>query len=230
MAATRFALYFAPAPDHPLWAAGCQWLQRDAALPEDAPPKPLRPRVAAPRRYGFHATFKAPFRLRAGVDEAGLLHAVRAFAARRPAFAMPPLEVATLAEFLALRPIHPVDAHHPLRRLADACVEHFEPLRAPLTAEELARREPAGMSARQRELFERFGYPYVFEEWRFHMTLTDSLGDADAADREALAGWARAHFAAALARPLRCEQLAIFVQGRADQDFTLAHRVPLCLV
>lgn len=228
MTTARFALYFAPAQDHPLWAAGCQWLQRDASLPEDALPQTLRSWIAAPRRYGFHATFKAPFRLRAGIDEASLLHAVRAFAAERPAFAMPPLEVAMLADFLALRPIHPVDGQHPLRVLADACVKRFEPLRAPPTDEELARRDPAGMSTRQRELLERFGYPYVLEEWRFHMTLSDAFRGVSKPQQDAMAAQARSHFAAALALPLHCEQLAIFVQGRADQDFRLAHRVSLC--
>lgn len=228
MTTARFALYFAPAPDHPLWAAGCQWLQRDASLPEDSPPQALRSWIAAPRRYGFHATFKAPFRLRAGIDEASLLHAVRAFAAERPAFAMPPLEVAMLADFLALRPVHAVDAQHPLRQLADACVERFEPLRAPPTDEELARRDPRGMSPRQRELFARFGYPYVLEEWRFHMTLSDSLQGVRRLQQDAMAAQARVHFAAALALPLHCEQLAVFVQGRADQAFRLAHRLPFC--
>jgi hypothetical protein len=34
----------------------------------------------------------------------------------------------------------------------------------------------AGLSARQAEHLTKWGYPYVFEDFRFHMTLTAGLG------------------------------------------------------
>ncbi|MFO0232177.1 MAG: hypothetical protein ACK51M_03795 [Burkholderiales bacterium] len=53
--APRYATYWVPAPGHPLWTAGCTWLGRD---PRDggAPGSPARGHVAAPWRYGVHAT------------------------------------------------------------------------------------------------------------------------------------------------------------------------------
>ncbi len=226
MGAPRFALYFAPAVNHPLWEAGCNWLQRDAARPERRWTPPARPWTAAPRRYGFHATLKAPFQLRDGVAEEDLLTAALAFARGQPAFDMPRLEVGMLANFLALRPVHPPAASHPLRRLADACVERFEPMRASSAPADAARRYPDALSERQRELLGLWGYPYVFEQWRFHMTLSDGFDDPKRPEAQALAEQARAHFQAALASPLRCTDLAIFIEPVPGEPFHLAHRLP----
>jgi hypothetical protein len=51
----RYAVYYAPDPQHPLAQAGCAWLGRDARAlaPLTLPACDL---VRAPWRYGFHAT------------------------------------------------------------------------------------------------------------------------------------------------------------------------------
>jgi putative phosphonate metabolism protein len=218
-AARRYAIYFAPPAGHPLWAAGCAWLGRD---PEAGTGEAPRPHRVAPRRYGLHATLKAPFALRAGAGEDELLDAVAAFAASRRPFAMPALRVATLGDFAALRPAGALDADDPLRRLADDCVAAFDAWRRPPTAQELARRSAAGLAPAQQACLARWGYPHVFEHWRFHMTLTDGLADAAVLEAELAA--ARAHFAAALAVPLACEGLALFVEDAPGADFRLARR------
>ncbi|MEI7447890.1 MAG: DUF1045 domain-containing protein, partial [Burkholderiales bacterium] len=143
-AAPRYAAYWLPATTHPLWAAGCAWLGRD---PRDGGPGsgPARPWASAPWRYGFHATLKAPCRLASGATESGWLDAVGAVAARHAAFELPALRVATLDDFLALRPVADPPADHPLRRLADDCVAGLDALRAPPEAAELARRLVPGL-------------------------------------------------------------------------------------
>jgi hypothetical protein len=222
---SRYALYFAPAADHPLWAAGCDWLGRDpatGAVTNDAAHR------RDPRRYGFHATLKPPFALRDDGAKSPLLAALSHFADEHAPFDMPPLEVATLGGFVALRP---VDAQatvpgQPLRGLADECVRLFDDFRRPPSAVEAARRIAPGLDARQREYAARWGYPHVFEHWRFHMTLSDSL-PADAggdALRATLCDDATRHFAAALAVPLRCEGLALFVEDAPGAAFRLARR------
>ncbi|MCK9686764.1 DUF1045 domain-containing protein [Scleromatobacter humisilvae] len=218
---TRYALYFAPAATHPLWIAGCDWLGRDPGSGAHGARGPHRD---DPCRYGFHATLKAPFALRDGTTRPQLLAALSHFVDERAPFAMPRLAVAALGHFLALRPAErdATAASEPLRTLADDCVRLFDDFRRPPAPAEIARRLAAGLDERQRGNVDRWGYPHVFEHWRFHMTLTDSLAD-DALRAELLADAAR-HFADALAEPLRCEGVALFVEDAPGADFQLLRR------
>jgi len=150
--------------------------------------------TAEARGYGFHATLKPPFRVQG--DTQAALQAAQDFAARTAAFALPPLQITDLDGFLALREAEPCP---PLQVLADGAVTALDPHRAPATESEIARRKPDKLSPRQREFLAFWGYPYVFAEWRFHMTLTrrltpaenaiilpavtDALGDAPAISR-----------------------------------------------
>ncbi|WP_406857676.1 DUF1045 domain-containing protein [Alsobacter sp. KACC 23698] len=177
----RYAIYFAPSPDTALWRFGSAVLGYDAATGEDMPPLALegfsqaewRDLTAEPRRYGFHATLKAPFRLADGRGEDELVETLHQFARGQTAVETG-LAVAALDAFVALVPPGRPPA---LSSLADAAVDAFEPFRAPPSPAERLRRNPDAMTPRQRELFEHFGYPYVREQYRFHMTLTGPLGD-----------------------------------------------------
>jgi hypothetical protein len=214
MNTVRHAVYWAPEAQHPLWRAGGDWLGRA--------------HTAEPSRYGFHATLKAPMALRAGAEPAAFADAVAALAARTPCFTMPSLEVAWLAGFLALRPVAPLPASHPLQQLADACVRELDPWRAATTELALLQRlARAALDAQQRELLKRWGYPHVFTHWRFHMTLTDDLLPDDLALRRRLEQQAREHFAAALAEPLTCESICLFVEPAPGEPFELTQRFPL---
>lgn len=161
-----------PARETALARFGQAWFARDA------------PCLDAPRRYGFHGTLKAPFRLAAGTGEAELLRAAGRFAAERPAFSGPALRLSVLAGFLALTPSEPSEE---LERLAADCVAAFDRFRAPAAEAELARRRRAGLSARQEALLLRWGYPYVMDAFRFHLTLTGRLDEAGLGRERALA-------------------------------------------
>jgi len=217
----RYAVYWAPPSDHPLWRAGCAWLGRD---PESGAEQAARPQRAAPRRYGFHATLKPPFALRERRTPAELDAALATLAAGLRPFRLRPLRVDVLNDFVALRPCEPVDALHPLRALADACVRELDPLRRPAGPDERARRAALALGEDERELLARWGYPWVFDAWRFHMTLTDGLPPGT--PRDALLAEAADHFAPALAEPLRCDALALFVEDTPGADFRLARRIP----
>jgi len=183
MSAPRFALYFVPERTSALYAFGAALLGYDCYLGgEVAYPADLAIDAAdwtaltqEPRRYGFHATIKAPFRLRPDRSERELEEAVHAFAAAHAP--LPPIdfEVRLLDGFVALMQARPCDA---LDRLAADCVTAFDGFRAPLMPEERARRHAAALSPAQAENLERWGYPYVFGEFRWHMTLTGRLPDA----------------------------------------------------
>ena len=217
----RYALYFAPSATHPLWAAGCDWLGRDPASGARGAGGPHR---ADPCRYGFHATLKPPFALREGATRSQLLAALSHFVDERAPFDMPALEVGTLGSFVALCPVErdATAAGQPLRQLADDCVRLFDEFRRAPSPDELARRLAAGLDAPQRANVDRWGYPHVFEQWRFHMTLSDSL--ADDAARAALQAEASRRFDDALARPLRCDGVALFVEDAPGADFQLLRR------
>lgn len=216
----RYAVYFTPAQDDELTRAAQVWLGRNAftgqALatepPPDFSPEDLFALTAEPRRYGFHATLAAPFRLRETLGESAVIDAARSFAEGWTPFAVPALTLSRIGNFYALTP---VDGDG-VAALASAVVDHFNGLRAPLSEVEIERRRPDALSARQREYLGRYGYPYVKEEFRFHMTLTGALSPQQAELVE-LALLAR--FAPLLKRPMTVGAISIFVQPRPDADF-----------
>jgi putative phosphonate metabolism protein len=223
MRGARVALYYAPSTDDPLWASGADWLGRDPRTGAARPQPPL-PGIAAltaePRMYAFHATLKPPMALRDGITWDEMVLATRAIAATVPAFDLPPLAVDSLHGFLALREAAPSPE---LQALADACVAGADHLRAPPDTEELQRRR-RGLSPAQEANLLRWGYPYVFATWRFHMTLTRRLS----AEEHALAyPAAQAWFAPALDLPRRVADIALFVQRGSGAPFVLAERIAL---
>ncbi len=216
----RAALYWAPAVHDPLWQLGCSWLGRDAetgaacAQPAMAGIDGL---TAAPRHYGFHATLRPPMRLATFWDE--FREAAAAVARSVQPFALPRLEIAELDGFLALRETEPCP---PLHALAARCVELTDRHRLRPSPEELAKRRAAGLSVAQEAMLQRWGYPYVMQEWFFHMTLTRRLA---ASERDAARHAVRAHFGAALEAPRRVTEICIFTE--AAGPFLIAERLPL---
>jgi hypothetical protein len=222
--AARFALYYAPDIDDELHQAASAWLGRDAD--SNAPcPQPDLPDGAAVTReagiYGFHATLKPPMRLREGAGWDDLLAATKALAATIPAFDLPRLRVADLHGFLALREAAPSPE---LQALADVCVAGVDHLRQLPDADELAKRRKSKLSPVMDANLIRWGYPYVFATWFFHMTLTRRLTDAE---RAIWLPAAEAHFAAAIAQPRRVRAITVFSQALPGAPFVIAVRVPL---
>ncbi|HEY8613898.1 MAG TPA: DUF1045 domain-containing protein [Roseomonas sp.] len=220
----RAALYWAPPIDDPLHRLGSAWLGRDAetgaALPQPAiPGLELHTLTTDPRGYGLHATLKPPFRL-SGSYAALREDAARLASATAP-FDLPPLAVASLSGFLALREQAPCPA---LQALADACVAALDGHRAPPTEDEIARRRPARLSPAGRYNLQRWGYHQVFGEWRFHVTLTHRLTpEQDAVIRPA----AEAMLGEAAARSRRVTELCLFTQAAPGEPFLVAERLPL---
>lgn len=224
---TRYAIYFKPDPGHALSVFGASVIGYD---PDNGADCPLHPALGAiagwremtdePRRYGFHATLKAPFRLNAACDEADLIAACDAFARTRQGAGEISLSVGEIGNFIALKPEQPSEA---LAALAADCVRFFDRFRAPLSAEERARRKPHLLTARQREQLERYGYPYVLEDFRFHMTLTGPLPDVARAEVLPIL---RALYAPQQ-RPVLIDSIAIFRQATPAERFIVIHRAAL---
>ncbi|MGY4347900.1 putative phosphonate metabolism protein [Bradyrhizobium sp. GM7.3] len=181
----RYAIYFAAGSDSALTRFGAELLGYDAytgnELPFPADASRLAPDwrdvTADPRKYGFHATLKAPMALASDRREVELVAACATFAGRARAIPVIRPVVDSISGFIAVIPGEPVGE---LQQLAADCARDFDSFRAPLSAEDRARRKPEKLSERQRHYLDRWGYPYVMEEFRFHMTLTGRL-DVEAA-------------------------------------------------
>ncbi|MEM5472317.1 DUF1045 domain-containing protein [Hoeflea sp. AS60] len=225
----RYALYFAPGPGEALADLGASWIGREAltGVAVDHPElgglsaNELASITGPARRYGFHATLKAPFRLAEGVSEADLVRAMDQFASDAVAFEIPSLVVGRLEGFLALVPGGTAPE---LNAFANLVVEAFEPLRAPLTEREIERRNPESLSSEQLKHLMRWGYPYVFDSFRFHMTLTMRLSEPDITRVETAAN---EHFAFALSGPVPVRALSLFVEPAPGAPFQIHSRTPL---
>lgn len=226
----RYALYYAPRPEEGLAAAAAEWLGwnpdsgRARALPRISSlhPDKLAETVAEPRIYGFHGTLKPPIALADGASERDFLDAVGRFATSCRALTVPSVVLAELSGFLSLVP---AERFTDLQDLADRCVVEFDEFRQPAGEAELARRRASGLSPRQEELLLRWGYPYVLDQWRFHLTLTGRIPDPE--EREAVAAILRQRFAGFLDRPLPVRDLCVFRQAVADRPFTVLARFTL---
>jgi putative phosphonate metabolism protein len=220
----RFAIYFVPPAGSALYRFGAAVLGYDCYTGEtterlrdnDLTPAAWAALTAEPRRYGFHATLKAPFRLRPELDPEDLLAGVRALAASLPTAPTLAPVVGLIGGFAA---IVPAAQSTELDRLAADCVTAFDRFRLPPTAEEREKRLAAGLSPRQAANLDRYGYPYVLEEFRFHMTLTGRIEPERRAEIHALL---QSRFARAC-RPgaIRLNRLALVRQDHPDSCFRI---------
>ncbi len=229
----RYAIYIAPPPDTPLWAFGSRVLGYDAASGNDVPGFSLpgiasatwREMTARARQYGFHATLKAPFRLTDAQGVEAMVASAASLAAETTAFRIGALAATAISSpgqggFVALTPRQSSAEMAALERRAVELLDHF---RAPLIPEERAKRRPEQLSERQRHYLDRYGYPFVFEEYRFHMTLVDMIERADhVAD---LLADALAHENGTA--DLLVDALVLFRQEMPGQRFRIMQRFPL---
>jgi hypothetical protein len=173
------------------------------------------------RRYGFHATLKPPFRLAEGRTAEELDAAVARFAAGSAAAVVPRLTLARLGGFFALVPGTEAPGLH---ALADEIVTAFDDFRAPASEAELARRNQATLTPRQGELLDAWGYPYVLDEFQFHLTLTDRIPQQQRPTVErVLSDW----FAELLGADVPVDALAVFAEAEPGAPFTLRTVHPL---
>ena len=229
MTRARYAVYLYPRSHPELLRLANAWLGRDPESGE-ALPQPrlegwerseIRRITESPRRYGFHATLKAPFRLAPGKAPDDLVAVLGEFAARHAPFRCPPLRLATLADFIALRPAAECPELH---ALAEDCVEAFESCRAPLDPADLRRWQECGLAPELlRNLAER-GYPWVGRWYRPHFTLT---GPLTVRERQLLMNPLARLFAPALEGTLRVESVSLYRQPGEGGPFRLIGEFPL---
>jgi putative phosphonate metabolism protein len=219
----RYAIYYAAAPGTELDRFGAELLGYDAYSGDDLPFPGETPKLPPdwhdltedPRKYGFHATLKPPLSLADGKTEAGLLSACEAFADTPREIPVIQPVIDSISGFIAVVPAEPPAE---LMRFAANCVGVFDDARAPLTAEDRARRNPSMLTARQLEHLDRWGYPYVMQDFRFHMTLTGRLA---AERRETVMVMLQERFALLDLDSLSIDRIALFRQNDADSRFRI---------
>jgi putative phosphonate metabolism protein len=226
----RYAIYFVPAAQSRLYRYGSSILGYDCYTGKtvDFPDEPDSAAVnwnelsKEPRRYGFHATLKAPFHLLPSRTEqqlinalqnfAGLGHAVRAFV---PAVRM-------LSGFFA---VVTQSADPALDALAASCTTIFDAYRAPITPQERARRIALKLNDEQVRNLDRWGYPYVLSQYRFHMTLT---GKVPAGRRKAVLAILLQGFRRSGVEPsVAIDRVALVKQDSPDGSFRVVSDVAL---
>jgi putative phosphonate metabolism protein len=223
----RYALYFTPAQGSALARFGAAAIGYDAATGDEVPLLSMPGSdsysvTAEPRRYGFHATLKAPFRLAPHRTVDQLSEALETFASETPSITIGRLVPQVIGSFIALVPVAPTPD---LALLAAECVAAFDGFRGPLTPEDRQKRLAAGLGPRHRALLDRWGYPYVFDTFRFHMTLTGPLNGVDerAAWLEALTN----AFADLASESVLLDGLSLMRQDDPNARFRLVARFAL---
>lgn len=225
MTFTRYAIYFAP-PAQAAWSQfATSWLGWDMESGREV----THPAISGldiatitqvPRKYGLHATMKPPMRLAEGHSFEALHDACQTLAANQKPVSLEGLEIARLGRFLALRPIGDESA---LNALAAACVKELDAFRAPLTEADLEKRRANGLTAEQDAHLVKWGYPYVLDQFRFHITLTGKLPKAELPAVEAAL---TEQLQPLLPRPFEISDLALMGEAE-DGRFHLIHRYAL---
>ena len=219
----RYAIYYTPQGS--LAEAGAAWLGWDVARGRAvAHPEVAGLDVAAltqtPRKYGLHATIKPPFVLAEGTTADGLLAEFEALCTRLSPVTLDGLALTPLGRFLALTPEGDTAA---LNAMAAEVVRGLDAFRAPPAEADLARRRQANLTPAQEANLTKWGYPYVMEAFRFHITLPGKLPKSDLPQvTAALAPYITPH----LPQPFILDSLTLVGQAE-DGMFHEVHRAAL---
>lgn len=226
----RFAVYFTPSKDSVWWYAGKEWLARclesnlqlnPIHIPNLSPDEFLM-HTSDPRRYGWHATLKAPFKLKSNLSLTDLLDEVHQIANVFSAFDIPPLHVTDHEGFISLRPRGDIAK---INKIAETCVTQLQPLAEPLNDAELTRRRKIALTPEQDHLLVTWGYPWVFNQFRFHFSLTGPTKDMETRTRDTLMMAANNHFGKLPHCSFDC--LSLFAEPVQGDDFVLIEQVRL---
>lgn len=222
----RVAIFYAPGSQTPLANFGAQWLGWDVEQAKSVPhpqidglPEPIDALVTTPQKYGFHGTLKAPFRLHDDQTIDGLKGAMKAFSDQRKPFVIGQMKVATLGRFVA---IIQENASDNFAEFASEIVRSFEDYRAPLTDADIAKRRKAKLTPRQDELMLKWGYPYIFDQFKFHLTLTGKLSEQNA---QIVCDRLTDHLKPILDTPVEAVDLCLYGE-REDGRFEIIERFP----
>jgi putative phosphonate metabolism protein len=223
--APRYAIYYAPEVGSALESFGERWLGKDAGAGRPQVPGISPARVAeiieGPRRYGFHGTLKPPFALNPAASPEGILAVAKVLAKSLAPIEIPPLELDVIGQFIAFSPETSSAA---IEALAASCVRAFEGFRAPLAHAEEQGHKSRRLTVHQEQMLEHWGYPYVMEEFQFHITLTEPIPDPH--ERAIIMSALEKLAAPVLKQKVAVRELAVFAQESPDRPMSILARLP----
>ncbi len=225
----RYAIYYAPPENSPLGRFGKTWLGRDPrtrAILQQVEldgvfPEELARLISPAALYGFHGTLKPPFLLSPESSREALIGAVKTFAAMEKAFLLPKLVLTRMNRFLALTPEAPCPQ---VNALAERCVRFFDTYRRPQLQTELNRYRTASLNPQQEKNLQKWGYPYVMDEFKFHLTLTGPIFNPSL--KEHLSQEINKRLRPLSLDTIEISEICLFVQEDEKSPFLLHSRYP----
>jgi putative phosphonate metabolism protein len=217
---SRYAIYYIP--DLPLFQIGSDWLGWNSITGQETTlAADHRCITDRPRKYGFHATVKPPFSLASNSTQGDLQDAFQTFCASVSPATGSTLKISRLGRFLAMT--QDVQSNE-VTELAASTVSHFDKFRAPLSDQDIAKRRQRKLTPQQDALMLRWGYPYVMQEFKFHMTLTGPLA---ANEIDAIEQRANTRFQEFIGQPLSIASLALLGEDRDSGHFHVVDKLSL---
>ena len=217
---SRYAIYYIP--DLPLFQIGSDWLGWNSITGQETTLSADHRRITdRPRKYGFHATVKPPFSLASNSTQDDLHDAFQTFCASVSPATGSTLKISRLGRFLAMT--QDVQSNE-VTELAASTVSHFDKFRAPLSDQDIAKRRQRRLTPQQDALMLRWGYPYVMQEFKFHMTLTGPLApnEIDAIEHDA-----NTRFQEFIGQPLKIASLALLGEDSDSGRFHVVDKLSL---
>ena len=217
---SRYAIYYIP--DLPLFQIGSDWLGWNSITGQETTLSADHRRITdRPRKYGFHATVKPPFSLASNSTQGDLQDAFQTFCASVSPATGGTLKISRLGRFLAMT--QDVQSNE-VTELAASTVSHFDKFRAPLSDQDIAKRRQRRLTPQQDALMLRWGYPYVMQEFKFHMTLTGPLApnEIDAIEHDA-----NTRFQEFIGQPLKIASLALLGEDSDSGRFHVVDKLSL---
>ena len=217
---SRYAIYYIP--DLPLFQIGSDWLGWNSLTGQETLPSADHHRITdRPRKYGFHATVKPPFSLASNSTQSDLQDAFQTFCATVFPATGGTLKIRRLGRFLAMIPdVQSTD----VTELAASTVSHFDKFRASLSDNDIQKRRRRRLTPLQDELMLRWGYPYVMQEFKFHMTLTGPLSHHEI---DSIEQRANTRFQEFIGQSLNIASLALLGEDRDSGRFHVIEKLSL---
>ena len=217
---SRYAIYYIP--DLPLFQIGSDWLGWNSIAGQETLLSADHHRITdRPRKYGFHATVKPPFSLASNSTQGDLQDAFQTFCATVSPATGGTLKISRLGRFLAMT--QDVQSNE-VTELAASTVSNFDKFRAPLSDNDIEKRRQRRLTPQQDALMLRWGYPYVMQEFKFHMTLTGLLqsDEIDAIEHDA-----NTRFREFLGQPLKIASIALLGEDCDSGRFHVVDKLSL---
>jgi len=222
----RYALSYVPEQGSPLADFGRSWLGRDIDTAEQHEQPEIEGISKARlqelthwrRSDGLHGVLKPPFQLNEGSSFNGLMDTAHLFAKFLDKVEIPQLEVNIIGKFIALTPTIAS------RQLAGACVRVFEGYRQPIRIDMDQRYRHDKLTVYQKRMLKHWGYPYVMEEFRFFIPLTDRIEDDE--ERERVTAAITKLSKPVIKQPLSIRELTVIGQISRQDPMRIVTRIP----